>query len=194
MRIYLAARYSRFPEMQTYAKDIERMGHIVTSRWILGDHDIRAHGQSDADHYMPLWAQEDWYDLAQADLCISFTEPPGDIPGRGRGGRHVEFGIALMAGKPCIVVGYRENVFHWLPHVHFCHTWEECVDILVHKEATHFYPCTRSGCSHMGAHHTPRCEVCQCPEHLPWDPPPLPPDHTDEEQARRAKLRQGEKQ
>jgi len=76
MRIYLAARYSRFPEMAQYAKELTALGHTVTSRWILGDHDIRAHGQSDADHYMRLWAQEDWEDLCAADVVISFTEAP----------------------------------------------------------------------------------------------------------------------
>ena len=124
--IYLAARYSRFPEMQQYAKDLVVRGHVVTSRWILGDHDIRAHGQSSAPHYMPQWAQEDWEDLVIADTVISFTEAPdGAKHGRGRGGRHVEFGIALAMQKRCIVIHHRENVFHWLPAVEFYSTWEE---------------------------------------------------------------------
>jgi hypothetical protein len=124
MRIYLAARYSRHPEMQDYAALLVEAGHTVTSRWIRGDHDIRAHGMSDAPVYMPMWAHEDWDDLMAADVVISFTESPdGDCPGRSRGGRHVEFGAALAAGKDCIVVGYRENVFHWLEEVWFCAEW-----------------------------------------------------------------------
>jgi hypothetical protein len=128
--IYLASRYSRHPEMQTYAKDLERVGYVVTSRWILGDHDIRAHGQSEADHYMPLWAAEDWQDLRAAEICLSFTEPPEQGQGRARGGRHVEMGIALALGKRCLIVGYRENIFHWLPQIEFYPTWPECLATL----------------------------------------------------------------
>jgi hypothetical protein len=125
MKIYLAARYSRHPEMREYAAYLESLGHIVTARWIIGDHDIRAMGRSEAEEYMPLWAQEDWSDLFAADTLISFTEGPKDVPGRARGGRHVEFGAALAAGIRCIVVGYRENVFHWMPEVEYFSDWEQ---------------------------------------------------------------------
>jgi len=127
MKIYLAARYSRFPEMQEHAKKLEALGHRVTSRWILGNHDIRVAGDGVAAVVMPVWAREDYEDLAEADVCLSFTEPPGDVPGRGRGGRHCEHGIALALGKVCMVVGYRENIFHWLEAVVFCATWEEAL-------------------------------------------------------------------
>lgn len=38
MLIYLASRYSRFPEMQTYRTDLQKAGHVVTARWVDGDH------------------------------------------------------------------------------------------------------------------------------------------------------------
>jgi predicted alpha/beta-hydrolase family hydrolase len=126
MKIYLASRYSRYPEMQQVAQDLAQLGHTVTSRWILGDHDRRTHGASESARFLPLWADEDWQDLLVADVCISFTEGPGEAPGRSRGGRHVEHGIALATGKRCLVVGYRENVFHWLPRVEFFPTWAAC--------------------------------------------------------------------
>lgn len=130
-KIYLAARYSRFPEMQQYAQDLTVRGHTVTSRWILGDHDICAHGLSSAPQYMPQFAQEDWEDLIVADTVISFTEAPDiAIPGRGRGGRHVELGVALAMQKRCIVIHHRENVFHWIPTVEFYATWDEFLLIL----------------------------------------------------------------
>lgn len=127
MKIYLAARYSRHPEMRSHAADLTRLGHEVTSRWILGDHELLSRGQSDADPWAIRWATEDWEDLQAAALVISFTEAPGPIPGRGRGGRHVEFGAALALGKQCVVVGARENVFHHLPHVTFHATWSACL-------------------------------------------------------------------
>jgi hypothetical protein len=130
MLMYLAARYSRFPEMQTYAKDLERLGHTVTSRWIHGDHELRAAGHAESDRVAALWAFEDYEDLLAATCCLSFTEPPAPIEGRARGGRHVEFGLALAHQKRCVVVGYRENVFHWLAAVEFYPSWEDCMATL----------------------------------------------------------------
>ena len=123
MRIYLASRYSRFPEMQQYAEDLAVLGHTVTSRWILGDHDLRAHGQSEAPQYMALWAREDGEDLMAAETVISFTAGPQESKGRVRGGRHVAFGMALVLQKRCIIISHREHVFHWLPHVERYDTW-----------------------------------------------------------------------
>jgi len=40
MWVYLAARYSRHPEMQQYAADLTAMGHEVCSRWIWGNHQV----------------------------------------------------------------------------------------------------------------------------------------------------------
>ena len=47
-----------------------------------------------------------------ADTVIIFTEIPNTI--LATGGRHVEFGLALAQGKRVIIVGPRENVFHYL--------------------------------------------------------------------------------
>lgn len=126
-KIYLAARYSRYPEMQGYAEQLRRSGYTVTARWILGDHELRSEGQSEADAWAIRWAQEDWDDLMSADIVISFTEGPGNIAGRARGGRHVEFGAAMAAGKKLIVVGFRENVFHHLPGVTFMTDWDSAL-------------------------------------------------------------------
>jgi hypothetical protein len=52
-----------------------------------------------------------------ADVLMAFTEFPGQTPGRARGGRHVEFGIAFAKEKRLMIVGPRENIFHWLPSV-----------------------------------------------------------------------------
>ncbi|SRR6266404_871925 len=114
MQIYLAARYRRMVELRSYHDDLENMGHVVTSRWITGAHD--ALDASSA-------AREDRDDLLAADCVISFTEEPESH--YGRGGRHVEFGMAMATGKRVLVVGYRENVFHHLPEVQFFGTWPD---------------------------------------------------------------------
>ncbi len=109
MRIYIAARYDRRFEMLGVAVDLMRAGHDVTSRWIEG----RRRG--DADLFA---AFEDISDLARADCLVTFTEQPErGVPWAARGGRHVEFGLAVATGKRLCIVGPRENVFHHLPSV-----------------------------------------------------------------------------
>jgi len=124
-RIYLASRYSRFPEMRGYRSELEKAGFEVTSRWINGNHQIDDAGLSiqakEAERLR--FAQEDYDDLRAADVVISFTEAPRSS--NSRGGRHVEHGMAVALGKRVIVVGHRENVFHCLPQVEFFPTWDE---------------------------------------------------------------------
>lgn len=141
MHIYLAARYSRREELLEYRAQLEALGHIVTSRWLNGSHQIDGNGQPIGDageravetgsrHDLARhFAQEDVEDVVNAECVISFTEQPR-VPGSSRGGRHVEFGIAQALGKRQIVVGYRENVFHWLAGVEFFPSWAEALAAL----------------------------------------------------------------
>lgn len=141
MKIYLAARYSRREELCRYRAELEAMGHTVTSRWLNGSHQISKSGipigdhgealvEGDAGEESPAAAKlrahfvtEDVADVNACDILISFTEPPRSALGN-RGGRHVEFGIALGICRELWVVGHRENLFHWLPCVMFFPTWE----------------------------------------------------------------------
>lgn len=120
-RIYLAARYSRYEEMAEYAARLRTIGYVVQAEWITG-----AHHNTDSAQCAII----DYEEVLGADIVISFTEPPGEVAGRGRGGRHVEFGIAFALGKRCIVVGHRENVFHHHPVVEFYETFEYALDDL----------------------------------------------------------------
>ena len=126
MKIYLASRYSRFPEMQSYRSELERAGFSVTSRWINGGHQMDSAGMSTqaGEVNRMQFAQEDYDDLCSADCVISFTEEPRTMS-NSRGGRHVEHGMAIALGKRVIVVGHRENIFHCLPQVEFFPTWED---------------------------------------------------------------------
>lgn len=129
-KIYLAARYSRHPEMQSYAAQLGELGHTIVSRWILGDHDLRAKGESDSFQWMQVWANEDLDDLSRSQLAIFFTEGENP-PGRARGGRHVEYGYAMAHAKRILVVGPRENVFHYLlPENRVFATFDDCLKYL----------------------------------------------------------------
>lgn len=130
MKIYLAARYSRFPELQAFAAQLSAAGHQVTSRWIEGDHQISVLNLSgeEQEALRTRFAFEHMEDLMAAQCCVSFTEPPRAKPSRG--GPHVEFGCALALGHRVIVVGPRENVFHSLDNVEHYETPEEALAVL----------------------------------------------------------------
>jgi hypothetical protein len=115
-RVYLASAFKRRDELNVYRKELEELGFVVTSRWLLGGHN------ADVDGLYERYAMEDLDDLQIADVVISFTEAPNsNIPPRG--GRHVEFGLGYAFGKEMYVIGYRENVFHYLPEVKFYPSW-----------------------------------------------------------------------
>lgn len=127
MKIYLAARYSRIEEMNKVKTDLEKMGHTITSRWINGNHQIKDDElNSEAKRLKKLiFATEDLEDLESAECCISFTEEARST--NSRGGRHVEFGLALAMRQRCIVVGPIENVFHLLPVVEHYHNYQDFI-------------------------------------------------------------------
>jgi hypothetical protein len=118
---YLAARFSRRFELQGFRADLLRIGHSVTSRWI----DQR----DDSDE--PNCAARDIEDIDTADVLILFTEAPRCPT---RGGRLVEYGIALGQRKPAIVIGPAENVFIDLPEVKRFSGWSDALQAL--KAAT----------------------------------------------------------
>lgn len=122
MKVYLASRYSRIDELNEYKAKLEEMGEIVTSRWLNGEHQLHGGEQARLVEHVPLdevpdigalFAQDDVEDVTAADVVISFSEKPGSE--HSRGGRHVEFGLALALGKRLVLIGPRENVFHCLP-------------------------------------------------------------------------------
>lgn len=137
---YLAARVSRKRELAGYRDgDLARLGIRVPARW-LDSHVLNSDGQpvndagdliypdnrQDASVWRRGFATDDFGDVIRADMLIAFTEEPRST--NSRGGRHVELGIALGAGKPIYLVGPRENVFCHLPAVRQFDTWPELVE------------------------------------------------------------------
>lgn len=147
VKIYLAARYSRREELCAYRKSLQSMGFNVEARWLDGKHQLSDRGIPIGDTGEALvegvddgstqvrnaelrakFAQDDWEDVSTADVVINFTEPPRS--NASRGGRHVECGIALARNVRVIVVGYRENIFHWLPQVEFAENFDAAVMLI----------------------------------------------------------------
>lgn len=130
MNIYIAARFSRRHEANQLANLLQELGHRITSRWVLPDSDhVVPTGMSDraADSERRRFALEDVEDVENADCCISLMEEPR---GNGRGGRHIEFGIAVALRQRLMIIGPRETVFHHLPRVEHFETCEQLVGLL----------------------------------------------------------------
>lgn len=111
MKVYLCGRYGRRDEFRELRNILEKNGVLVVSRWLDTDWERKEDGGSSAApaEYRQEYAEIDMRDVLAADAVVCVTEPPR---GGGRGGRHVEFGLALAWGKKLVVVGYRENLFY----------------------------------------------------------------------------------
>ena len=115
-RVYIAARYDRFPEMRNVQTRLRNAGISCHCTWLNGQHAWEPTANKDEVPAEAVeFAHEDLRDLHAADTLIAFTDRP-EKP-KSRGGRHVEFGIALAMQKRIIVVGPRENIFYCLPQV-----------------------------------------------------------------------------
>lgn len=123
-RIYIAARFSRRPEANALAQHLQSLGHLITSRWVRPDDDhvlptvISAQA---ADSERRRFAMEDCDDVRAADWTISLMEEPRSNT---RGGRHIEFGMAVALGHRLTIIGPRETVFHHLDQVEHFETTE----------------------------------------------------------------------
>ncbi|MGJ5032325.1 hypothetical protein ACQR1I_36190 [Bradyrhizobium sp. HKCCYLS2038] len=106
MKVYLAARFSDRPQMESVADTLKAKGYDIVSRWVYGGETGLTRQQI---------AVLDLADVEIADIVISYTQVHGTLT-KG-GGRHVEFGYALARGKQLVLIGDRENVFHHYPNV-----------------------------------------------------------------------------
>jgi hypothetical protein len=123
MKVYLSSRYARMDELKSYRDQLLAAGHECTSRWLDG-----GTFENNAAN-----AQIDVADVLAADVLVNFTDEAVEHsphPYAARGGRHVEFGLALGIGLHLVIVGPRENVFHWHPHVTVCEDFADAMQWL----------------------------------------------------------------
>ena len=134
LRIYIAARISRRHEAHALGRQLQALGHVITSRWMRPDADhVAPCGLSEEVAYpeRQRFALEDLEDLRHSDCLVLMGEPARNTS---RGGRLVEFGIALGLGCRVMVIGYRETVFQCLPEVEFYPTEAALIARLEKKE------------------------------------------------------------
>ena len=115
LKVYLASRHEDRDEIIKIRKQLLKHGIEVTSRWLLGGGVLKTNIVENEEEGSLRVLRNDLEDIDRADVVVVFS--PKKAFGNGTGGRHVEFGYSLAqtitSGKPLILVGFRENVFHW---------------------------------------------------------------------------------
>jgi len=122
MEIYIAAPFVRQNEAREKAQQLTSLGFSVTSRWI--NEDVNA-AINATPEYQNERAFIDIDDINAADYLVLLGEHDSRT-----GGKHFETGYAYATGKGILVIGRRENIFHHLPSVKFCETWEQGIVFL----------------------------------------------------------------
>lgn len=114
MKVYIASSFARQAEMREIAARLEVYGVTITSRWLHEEQTAGTH------KYLMNCAFTDLNDIRASDLFVRFSD---DLSGAlvpstlATGARMVEMGVALERGIPIIVVGGRQQVFDFLPHI-----------------------------------------------------------------------------
>ena len=111
--IFIAASLPRILEARRLRDQLVGRGFIVRARWL--DDRAAVEGARRGtlqyvtdDEHMQYWAGVDFEDVLHCATLIQIT---GD--NETRGGRHSEFGGALATGKRVILLGPREQIYHW---------------------------------------------------------------------------------
>lgn len=126
-KLYLAASYDRYFEINKYRYVLEDLGYEVTSSWLTRP--FRPYGSEDlTEDELEQTADVDISDLDDAGILVLFTESPDT----GRGGKYVELGYAISRWMWIFLVGPRTNVFTYHCDVAQCDTFEELPDLLAH--------------------------------------------------------------
>lgn len=108
MKVYVAS-HCRWAALHV-ASVLNISTHVeVVSRWHYKEF-LPTPSHTEAERYDI--AQEDYDDVMSADILVLIAGPD-----KYSGGKFVEAGIAVGAGKRVIVIGRRENMLIWLPSI-----------------------------------------------------------------------------
>lgn len=129
MKVYVAASIRRRGEARELAGALLAAGYMITSRW-LWETGPNLPFASYPPELLRRSAVRDVADVMAADVLVLLANPPGYCSHGG--GRHWETGLAYGAGKPVVVLGHPEHIFHYLPGVTVA---QEMDDVLAALEA-----------------------------------------------------------
>lgn len=128
LSVYLASRHEDRDDIIRVRKALVKNGIHVTSRWLLEGGVLKTNIVENEREGSIHVLTNDIEDINIADAVVVFS--PKKAFGNSTGGRHVEFGYALGTRKTLILVGFRENVFHWHPNVICVRTKKELFKLL----------------------------------------------------------------
>ena len=119
-RVYIAGAYARKYEFRAHADLLRQLGVEVMSSWLDEPDDPDTHLRDVPWERQRAMSVRDIQQIGASNALIAFAEPE-DSPHK-RGGRHVEFGVALALQKAIYLIGKPECTFHHLagrqyPHV-----------------------------------------------------------------------------
>lgn len=126
MKLYLAAGFSKKNDIAEKTELLKSYGVDVVSSWHLETVGPQTTLADCSDDYHRENAARDLAEIESADTLVLFTQDP-TIPFC-RGGRMHEAGYAQGKGKRVVVVGPKENIFHWLSDVTVYASFSEFFD------------------------------------------------------------------
>lgn len=118
MKVYLAGLFEDRNFIVLAADALRRNGVEITSQWLDPE---TTKGLARVENLMM-----DLDDVDRSDVLVAFSKSPTTL--FVRGGRHVEFGYALKGCKRLVVIGPRENLFHYHPDVEVYATLNEWIE------------------------------------------------------------------
>jgi hypothetical protein len=124
--VYIAARTGRVHEIRARVPDIEQLGYSVIGSWVRSSPGLDPLVSTEAGAEA---AESDLSEIRAAGVFVTVTEG-AEASAFGRGGRHVEFGVALALEKRILVIGPVEHVFHLARGVVVCSDWSEALATL----------------------------------------------------------------
>jgi hypothetical protein len=98
MKVYVASKFERVPQVREIQKRLQTDGHVIVADWT--GHTAKGKTGEDLVTYFRECAEADEAGVREADAVVLLHDD------NCRGG-FTELGIALGAGKLCVVVGGR---------------------------------------------------------------------------------------
>jgi nucleoside 2-deoxyribosyltransferase len=117
IKIYLAASWSRKAEIADVAKELQKEGYIITSRWLNQEKVVKG---ISLEAFRRQRAKIDVADVKRADVLVRFSDDlsrkfvPSNLA---TGARMFETGLAYALGKKIIVVSGHQPIFDYLPTI-----------------------------------------------------------------------------
>lgn len=126
--VYIAGRFEQRAALRTFRAVLEDAGYIVVARWLdIPDESSALDGDEITKHLM---AQMDLQDLLSCQILLACNIEPKNVSNRG--GRHVEFGAALLNGMEIHTIGEEEHIFH---HLNFVYRHVDISDFISFRKA-----------------------------------------------------------